>query len=99
MLKAVSGIGMPRGLIWKRLSMTDDATIMTMPDGLKVALAAMTVEFEPVPGSDMEFLPLAREPRCVVAVFHLLSGEWQPRLPVIFNHTVQQVVERKMDLR
>lgn len=85
-LRAARARGLPRGLIWKRLEIQGDPRIAN--DLLLVQLLAY---FEPVPGSDMESIPAAREPRPIVGIFELHRGRWQPRVPPVFNHTVDQV--------
>ena len=62
--------------------------------GRLVALAPVVVRFEPVPGSEMEDVPQAREPRPVTALFTFERGAWRTAGRAVFNLSPAQVVER-----
>jgi hypothetical protein len=60
-----------------------------------VALVPVVVRFEPVPGSEMEEVPQAREPRTVTALFTFERGAWQTVGRAVFNLSPAQVVEKR----
>ena len=59
-----------------------------------VALLPVVVRFEPVPGSELEDVPQAREPRQVVALFAWESGAWRTTGRAVFNLTTAQILAR-----
>lgn len=81
--------GLPRGLLWMRCEPTGSAVFRG-----SIAFLPMVAYFEPVTGSEMEANPLSREPRPIVAVFERRWWRWVPKMPPIFNLTIEQVLAR-----
>jgi hypothetical protein len=92
-LKAGGATGRPRGLRWVRCLITGDAVLVRdAATGGILALVPVVIEFEPEPGSDMEDVPAAREPRPATAVFAFAAGVWETTGRVVFNHSPEQTV-------
>jgi hypothetical protein len=86
LLAAAAATGKPRGLRWAGCVITGDAVLAR--DGAAggiVALVPVEIRFEPEPGSDMEAIPAAREPRPATAVFTFDRGHWHTAGRVVFN--------------
>jgi len=103
LLKAAAETGKPRGLRWLSCVITGDAVLVReKPTHGIVALVPVTVQFEPVEGSDMEDVPAAREPRPTTAIFTFAKGEWATTGRVLFNldphQTVQQSAGRYVEM-
>lgn len=95
LLAAASATGLPRGLRWVSCSITEDAVLVRdATDASIVALVPVTLQFEPIEGSEMEQVPAAREPRPATAVFTFARGVWQTAGRVVFNHTPEQTVAK-----
>ena len=87
-VKSGEATGLPRGLRWAGCEITGDAILVRdQINGGIVALVPVVIRFEPVPGSDMEDVPAAREPRPATAVFTFTRGTWETTGKVVFNHT------------
>lgn len=85
-LKAAAATGKPRGLRWVSCRFNDGFTLVR--DKVTRRLAALipvTVTFDPVPGSEMEGLSAAKEPRLATAVLHFRHGEWVSDGQTLFN--------------
>ncbi len=94
-LTAVRATGKPRGLTWVSAEADGEALLVEeRPSGRLVALAPVVVHFEPEPGSEMEEVPQAREPRPVTAVFTFDRGAWRTAGRAVFNLSPAQVVEK-----
>ncbi|HJZ56638.1 MAG TPA: hypothetical protein VKE74_16850 [Gemmataceae bacterium] len=93
LLKAAAETGKPRGLRWAGCTITGDA-VLARDTAMRqiVAFVPVVITFEPVPGSDMEDVPAAREPRPATAVFTFHRGHWHTAGRVVFNHTPEQAV-------
>lgn len=93
LIEAASRSGKPRGLKWTSCTITGDALLVReKATGGIAALVPVTVQFEPVEGSDMEDVPAAREPRPTTAVFAFSRGEWTTAGRVLFNLDPHQTV-------
>lgn len=85
-LQAASATGKPRGLRWVSCRFIDDLTLIRNKATRKLAaLIPMTVVFDPEPGSDMEGVEAAREPRQATAVLHFRRGQWVSDGQTLFN--------------
>lgn len=95
LVKAATATGLPRGLRWMSCAITGDAILVrdTTTSGI-VALVPVTIQFEPVTGSDMEDVPAARDPRPATAVYTFARGRWETAGRVVFNHTPEQTVAK-----
>lgn len=94
-LTAAEATGKPRGLTWESVEANGEPVLVEdRVAGWLVALAPVVVRFEPVPGSEMEDVPQAREPRPVTALFTFERGAWRTVGRAVFNLSPAQVVER-----
>jgi len=85
-LKAAATTGKPRGLRWISCRFVGDLTLIRSKVTRRLAgLIPMTVLFEPEPGSEMEGVEAAREPRLATAVLHFRRGEWVSDGQTLFN--------------
>lgn len=92
-LQAAADTGKPRGLRWAGCLITGDAVVARDTATRQiVAFVPVELSFDPVPGSDMEDNPAAREPRPATAVFTFEKGHWHTAGRVVFNHTPDQTV-------
>ena len=81
---AAAATGKPRGLNW--LAVEPNGEPAFVPRGREViGLLPVVIRFEPVPGSDMQDVPAAREPRPAVAVFTFDGREWTTAGRAVFN--------------
>jgi len=86
LMTAAGRTGKPRGLAWVGCEIVGDAVLArdAAARGI-VALVPVVVRFEPVPGSDMEDVPAAKEPRRATAVYAFVGGQWHTDGRVVFN--------------
>jgi hypothetical protein len=92
---AGAATGLPRGLTWVGCTITGDAVLVRdQANGGILALVPVELRFEPVPGSDMEGVAAAREPRPATAVFSFTRGAWETTGKVVFNHTPDETIAR-----
>jgi hypothetical protein len=85
-LKAAAATGKPRGLRWISCRFIDEFTLVRDKATRRLAvLIPVTVQFEPILGSDMEEVEAATEPRQATAVLHFRKGEWHSNGRVLFN--------------
>lgn len=92
-LRVAGSSGLPRGLVWKSVEPLAEPTLVR--DGRQfVALWPMLVQFEVPPGSALEDVPQALEPRPIVAMFYLAGRRWRTDGKAIFNLTVDEVIHR-----
>src|SRR5437868_15191678 len=77
LLKAASSTGLPRGLKWVACRITGDAVRVrdTATNGV-VALVPVQIDFLPIEGGDMEYVPAAKEPRPATAELTVHKGSW-----------------------
>lgn len=93
LLKNAAATGLPRGLKWLSCQIIGDAVLVReAATRTIVALVPVTIQFEPVEGSDMVDVPAARDPRPATAVFTFSHSTWETNGKVIFNHTPEQTV-------
>jgi hypothetical protein len=101
-LKAASETGKPRGLRWRSCRFNDDFTLVRERATRRLAaLIPITVLFEPVPGTDMEGVEAATQPRQATAVLHFRRGEWVSNGKTLFNVAPAEALrlhEREYDL-
>jgi hypothetical protein len=92
--EAAAASGKPRGLIWKALTWGDSATFAReRATGRLAALVGVTIQFEAVPGSDMEGLPAVGNLRHASAVFFFHAGRWHTTGKALFNLGPDEAVE------
>lgn len=85
LLAAAAATGKPRGLRWVSTTITGDAVLARNNAQRIVALVPVVVQFEPEEGSEMENVPMAREPRVATALFTFHRGEWHTDGRIVFN--------------
>jgi len=92
-LNAAAATGKPRGLRWVSCRFIDDFTLVRDKATRRLAaLIPVTVQFDPVPGGDMEGVPAAKEPRQATAVLHFRRGEWVSDGQTLFNLTPNDAI-------
>ena len=85
-LSAAAATGKPRGLRWVSCRFADDFTLVREKATRRLAaLIPVTVLFHPEPGSDMEGVEAATQPRQATAVLHFRRGEWISNGQTLFN--------------
>jgi len=92
LVSAASAGGKPRGLIWVGCEIIGDAVLARDTAKGIVALVPVVIRFEPEPGSEMEDVPAAREPRTATALFNFIRGHWHTDGRVVFNLNPAQAV-------
>ena len=93
-LTAAAGTGKPRGLRWVECEWDGPVEfVRERQTGLIAALVGVTVQFEAVPGSDMEGLPAVGNLRNASAVFFFQRGHWQTVGKAVFNMNPDEAVE------
>lgn len=91
-LQAGRESGMPRGLRWlSAVAVGEPVFVVERDTETLVALVPVVVAFEPLPGSALEDVPQAREPRTVTAMFTFDGEAWHTTGRAIFNLSPQQV--------
>src|SRR5579859_632347 len=92
-LKAAAATGKPRGLLWKDCEWESEVVFARdRQSGQLAALIAVTIQFEAVPGSDMESLPAVGNLRNASAVFFFQRGHWHTVGKAIFNMNPDEAV-------
>jgi hypothetical protein len=92
-LTAAAATGKPRGLRWKgcewesRVELARERTT-----GRLAALVGVTIQFEAVPGSDMEGLPAVGNLRNASAVFFFDRGRWHTVGKAVFNMNPEEAI-------
>jgi hypothetical protein len=85
----------PRGVDWVLAPLAGTPVFVTDADtGGRVALLPLEVRFEPRPGSELEDVPQAREPRTVTAMFTHEGGAWRTTGRAVFNLAPDAVIAR-----
>jgi hypothetical protein len=85
-LNAAGASGKPRGLLWKSLEWDEPVVFARdRTTGQLAALVGVTIQFEAVPGSDMEGLPAVGNLRSASAVFFYDQGRWHTLGKAVFN--------------
>jgi hypothetical protein len=91
---AASASGKPRGLRWKDCDFESDIELAReRATGQLVALVSVTVQFEAIPGSDMEGLPAVGNLRNASAVFYFHRGQWHTAGKAVFNLNPAEVIQ------
>src|SRR5262245_54245699 len=84
--EAAASSGKPRGLRWKGCEWNAAVEMAREQDtGELLAFAGLLIQFEAIPGSDMEGLPAVGNLRNASAVFFFHRGRWQTTGKTIFN--------------
>jgi len=84
--EAASASGKPRGLRWKGCEWNSTVELAREKDsGQLLAFAGLLIQFEAIPGSDMEGLPAVGNLRNASAVFFFDRGQWHTTGKAIFN--------------
>jgi hypothetical protein len=85
----------PRGVEWVLAPLAGTPVFVTdAGTGGLVALVPLEVRFEPRPGSELEDVLQAREPRTVTAMFTFERGEWRTTGRAVFNLAPDAVIAR-----
>ena len=84
----------PRGLTWAAIHATDVPVLVKARSGPPLMLLAVEIRFDVVPGSAMEDVPHATEPRQATALFFHLGNVWTPGDRIMMNLTPAEVLER-----
>jgi hypothetical protein len=93
-LTAAAATGKPRGLIWKDCAFEREVELAReRQTGQLVLLVAVTIQFEAVPGSDMEGLPAVGNLRNASAVFFFQRGQWLTVGKAVFNLNPLEVLQ------
>ncbi|GIW82249.1 MAG: hypothetical protein KatS3mg105_4056 [Gemmatales bacterium] len=93
-LQAASTSGRPRGLIWKNCEWDRQVVFAReRQSGNLAALIAVTIQFEAVPGSDMEDVPAVGNLRNASAVFFFHRGRWHTVGKAIFNMNPDEAID------
>ncbi len=91
-LQTAAATGMPRGLKWLTAEpLGEPIFVRDRASKNLLALVPLLVQFEPLPGSDLEDVPQAREPRAITAIMTFMDEKWTASGRAIFNLTPTQV--------
>jgi hypothetical protein len=92
--EAAAASGTPRGLLWKDCAFEDRQVLARdRTTGQLIALAAVTVRFEAVPGGPMEEVEAVGNLRTASAVFYFDRGQWHTVGKALFNMGPEQALE------
>lgn len=92
-MKAAAATGKPRGLRWKDCDWDNEVEfVRERRSGQIAALVGVTIQFEAIPGSDMEDLPAVDNLRIASAVFFFQAGHWLTVGKAIFNLSPHEAV-------
>ena len=93
-LGAAAKTGKPRGLRWVDCDWEDAAEfVRDRQSGQIAALVGVTIQFEAIPGSDMEGLPAVGNLKNASAVFFFQGGHWQTVGKAVFNMNPDEAVQ------
>jgi len=93
-LRAAGATGKPRGLRWVDCEWEDEVTfVRERQTGQLAALVGVTIQFEAIPGGDMEGLPAVGNLRNASAVFFFQGGHWQTVGKAVFNMNPDEAVQ------
>jgi len=93
-LTAAAGAGKPRGLRWVDCEWDDGVEfVRDRQTGQIAALVGVTIQFEAVPGSDMEGLPAVGNLRNASAVFFFQGSHWRTVGKAVFNMNPDEAVQ------
>ena len=85
-LDAAAKTGKPRGLRWVECQWDDAVTFVRERQSRQIAaLIGVTIQFEAIPGGDMEGLPAVGNLRNASAVFFFHRGHWHTVGKAVFN--------------
>jgi hypothetical protein len=97
--RAASASGKPRGLRWKACEWGEEVELAReRRTGSVIALVGLTVQFEAIPGSDMEGLPAVGNLRVASAVFFYSRGRWHTTGKAVFNLGPAEAIEHFGDI-
>ncbi|MEZ6139282.1 MAG: hypothetical protein R3B84_01810 [Zavarzinella sp.] len=89
--------GKPKGLQWVSCQFDSaPAFIQDKQHQRLIVLVEMLIQFEPIPGSDMEDNPAAREPRLGTAVFFVQKKSWSTEGKIFLNLRIQNAYQTLM---
>src|SRR5690242_1326989 len=92
-LSAAAATGKPRGLRWKGCEWDSRFELAReRSTGRLAALVGVTIQFEAVPGSDMEGLPAVGNLRNASAVFFFDRGRWHTVGRAVFNMNPDEAI-------
>lgn len=92
--QAAAQSGKPRGLIWKRCEFGSELRIARdRHTGELLGLIPVTIQFEAVPGSDMEGLPAVGNLRAATAVFVFHRGQWTTSGRAVMNLNPTEAIQ------
>jgi hypothetical protein len=92
-LSAAAATGKPRGLRWKGCEWESQFELAReRTTGRLAALVGVTIQFEAVPGSDMEGLPAVGNLRNASAVFFFDRGRWHTVGKAVFNMNPDEAI-------
>jgi hypothetical protein len=92
-LTAAAATGKPRGLRWKGCEWDSRVELAReRGTGRLAALVGVTIQFEAVPGSDMEGLPAVGNLRNASAVFFFDRGRWHTVGKAVFNMNPDEAI-------
>lgn len=96
--EAAEKTGKPRGVRWLRCTIAEEPLLTRQPRSRKiVGFVAVVVQFEPIPGGDMEDIAAVHEERRATAIFYFERGAWSTEGRVIFNHSPEQALQQLPD--
>jgi hypothetical protein len=91
---AAAATGKPRGLIWKECQFESAAEfVRDRQSGDIAALVGVTIQFEAIPGGDMEGVAAVGNLRNASAVFFFHNGHWQTVGKAVFNMNPNEAIE------
>lgn len=94
-LRLARSLDKPRGLLWQHLDWTDELIFARQRrDGHYVALRGVTVQFEAIPGGDMEEVAAVAEAKQACAVFVFDRGRWHASDKTLFNLLPREAVQK-----
>lgn len=92
-LQAAGASGKPRGLTWKSCEWEQEVVMARdRTTGEVHALVGVTIQFEAIPGGDMEGLPAVGNLRNASAVFFHQKGRWRTSGKAVFNLNPEEAV-------
>lgn len=92
-MSAAAATGKPRGLRWVDCEWEDAVVfVRDRQAGHIAALVGVTIQFEAIPGSDMEGLPAVGNLRNASAVFFFQRGHWHTVGKAVFNMNPDEAV-------
>lgn len=92
-LSAASVTGKPRGLRWVDCDWSDEVTfVRERQSGHIAALVGVTIQFEAIPGGDMEGVEAVGNLRNASAVFFFQNGHWHTVGKAVFNMNPDEAV-------